>query len=154
MQKVAVTCVAIGLVAIAADLGRAQDFDTGESEFLSACAACHGVDGKGGGPAGAKLKVKPANLTTLAKRNGGLFPVNAVYASIDGRATTASHRTRAMPIWGCRSANAPAAPTAARKPKAYKLKPDDSLDLSCDSEAVIANRILAIVGYLSRIQEQ
>jgi hypothetical protein len=154
MRTVVVMCLAIaGLGAVSVELGWAQDFESGQTEFLSACAGCHGPDGKGGGPASAKLKVKPADLTTLAARNGGIFPVKAVYEKIDGRAKSAGHRAGEMPIWGCRT-RMPNTQTGARKRKAYKMKTDDSvLDLSCDSEAVIGHRIFAIVGYLSQIQE-
>jgi cytochrome c len=153
MRTVVVMCLAIaGLGATSVELGWTQDFDTGHTEFLSACAGCHGPDGKGGGPATAKLKVKPPDLTALAKRNGGIFPVKAVYELIDGRAKNAAHGGGEMPIWGCRTGMA--TQTGARKRKAYKLKVDESvLDLSCDSEAVIGHRILAIVGYLSQIQQ-
>jgi mono/diheme cytochrome c family protein len=35
------------------------------------CASCHGADGKGDGPMAKSLKVKPADLTRIAARNGG-----------------------------------------------------------------------------------
>ena len=46
------------------------------------------------------LKVPPADLTTLARRNGGYFPLTAVSEIIDGRTLIAAHGTREMPIWG------------------------------------------------------
>ena len=63
-----------------------QDLDKGKTEFLSNCAVCHGVDGKGAGPSAAKLKSKPADLTKLAKANHGVFSPEAVYRMIDGPA--------------------------------------------------------------------
>jgi mono/diheme cytochrome c family protein len=127
-----------------------EDFQTGQVEYMSNCAQCHGVDGKGQGPLALKLKTKPADLTAIAKRNNGVFPLNAIYQTIDGRSATGSHGARDMPIWGCRYEAAPI-----RRKKGYKPKPTEQLlNLPCDSEAVIGRRILAIVGYLSQIQER
>ena len=79
-----------------------QNIDLGEMEYLSSCAACHGLDGNGKGPLSAELKSQPADLTILAKRNDGVFPVNAIYEVIDGRKAIKAHGTREMPIWGFR----------------------------------------------------
>ncbi len=46
---------------------------SGEEMYMNYCAACHGKDGKGGGPAADALKVPPKNLTTLAYRNAGKY---------------------------------------------------------------------------------
>jgi len=64
------------------------------------CATCHGLDGKGGGPAAEALKRRPADLTTIAKRNGGEFPNSRVTHIIDGYEVKAFHGSREMPIWG------------------------------------------------------
>ena len=80
--------------------GWAEDAVLGKIEYLSSCAPCHGEDGKGGGILASVLKVPPADLTTLARRNGGDFPLAAVTEIIDGRTLIASHGTREMPFWG------------------------------------------------------
>jgi hypothetical protein len=150
------------------DSASAQDFDTGRFEFLSKCAACHGVDGKGDGPLGFKLKSKPPNLTALAKRNKGVFSQRAVYDAIDGRKATGSHRIAEMPIWGCRHAPPPRASqkstragrdakkrlTEEQKQRKQQNRPAAILDLACDPEPVIRSRILAVVEYLRQIQEK
>ena len=107
-------------------------------------------------PLSSKLKTKPADLTTFAKKNNGVFPVGAVYEAIDGRNTTESHGAREMPIWGCRHTPSPISPTKTVKPKVYKQRDryESHLDLSCDPEDVIANRILSVIQYLRRIQEK
>ncbi|HTF36041.1 MAG TPA: cytochrome c [Myxococcota bacterium] len=64
------------------------------------CASCHGVEGRGDGPLAASLNQKPADLTTLAKRNGGKFDEAAVMMTIDGRLLVAQHGPRDMPVWG------------------------------------------------------
>jgi mono/diheme cytochrome c family protein len=73
----------------------------GPDLFHAYCAACHGVEGKGDGPAAAALKTKPANLTLLAKNNGGKFPVAQVQKFISGDdPSLQSHGSREMPVWG------------------------------------------------------
>ena len=88
----------------------AEEVDAGKAEYLSNCAPCHGIDGKGKGPLSSKLKAKPADLTTFAKKNNGVFPLSAVYEAIDGRNATGSHDNREMPIWGCRRVSSPVSP--------------------------------------------
>jgi mono/diheme cytochrome c family protein len=73
----------------------------GPDLFRAHCAACHGPDGKGTGPVGAALKIKPADLTVLAKNNGGKFPTQRIQKFISGDdPSLLSHGTREMPVWG------------------------------------------------------
>jgi mono/diheme cytochrome c family protein len=72
----------------------------GPDLFRAHCAACHGSDAKGGGPLASALKTKPADLTVLAKNNGGQFPSSRVRKTITGDDVMASHGSREMPIWG------------------------------------------------------
>ncbi len=93
---VIVASVTVGFSAVAL----AQDFDAGKSEFQSSCATCHGTDGKGKGPLSEQLRVAPADLTMLAKKNNGVFPVSAVYETIYGIRRIIAHGPPDMPIWG------------------------------------------------------
>lgn len=129
----------------------AQDLvEKGRIEFMSKCAGCHGSNGKGNGPLSSKLKIKPADLTSLAKRNNGVFSPDAVAERIDGRREIEPHRNSEMPIWGCRQG-----PPPGPQRKAYKPKPIDSLlDMPCDPEEVIQKRIWNIVEYLAQIQQK
>ena len=68
-----------------------QANDVGEVEYLTSCSACHGLDGRGDGPLRGELKSKPADLTVLAKKNNGVFPLNAIYETIDGRKSVSAH---------------------------------------------------------------
>ena len=43
---------------------------------------------------------KPANLTEIAKRNGGEFPSEMVFKVIDGRQPVKGHGGPDMPVWG------------------------------------------------------
>lgn len=68
--------------------------------FQTYCAACHGKEGKGDGPAATALKKAPADLTKLSARNGGQFPENRVSRYIQGLDQLAAHGSRDMPVWG------------------------------------------------------
>lgn len=73
----------------------------GSKLFKIYCASCHGEDAKGHGPMAAWLKVPPSDLTRIAVRNGGKFPLAQVNRIISGEvAVLSGHGTRAMPIWG------------------------------------------------------
>jgi len=68
--------------------------------FQQFCAACHGTDAKGHGPAAYSLKVPPADLTTLAKRRGGKFPYAYVSDVLLFGKGFAAHGSGDMPTWG------------------------------------------------------
>lgn len=73
---------------------------SGAEMYKAYCASCHGLDGKGNGPAAEALKVPPTDLTTLAIKNGGKYPSLRVSAIIRGEQPLAAHGTKDMPIWG------------------------------------------------------
>ena len=57
---------------------------TGAEDFGDFCSACHGLSGKGDGEGAAALARKPADLTQLSAKNGGVFPGTRVMAKIWG----------------------------------------------------------------------
>jgi mono/diheme cytochrome c family protein len=67
--------------------------------YLRACAACHGADGRGGGPVARTLIVPPPDLTRLAAEHGGTFPREHVIAVMAGDRQVPSHGSREMPVW-------------------------------------------------------
>ena len=73
---------------------------SGVEMFKAYCAACHGQDARGNGPAAPALKKQPADLTQLSKKNGGQFPGLRVMNFIEGKEVVASHGSRDMPVWG------------------------------------------------------
>jgi len=73
---------------------------SGKEMYDSYCASCHGVNGKGDGPAAPALKVLPTNLTALAVKNGGTFPGAHVATEIQGEAMVPAHGSKQMPVWG------------------------------------------------------
>jgi mono/diheme cytochrome c family protein len=99
----------------------------GRQLFRTHCAACHGASGQGDGPMVQYLRVLPANLTTIAARNKGAFPAEAVHRTIDGRQTVRAHGDSTMPIWG---------------------------DAFSPSQRTATDRIRDLVAYLESIQER
>jgi mono/diheme cytochrome c family protein len=73
---------------------------SGEKIFRNYCAACHGANGTGDGPAAPALKIKLPDLTTISRRNGATFPTTHVQNVIAGDDVVAAHGSREMPIWG------------------------------------------------------
>ncbi|BBC03005.1 mono/diheme cytochrome c family protein [Bradyrhizobium elkanii USDA 61] len=137
-----------GLTAIVAAAVHAEDADVGKAEFQASCASCHGADGKGKGPVSAQLNVPPTDLTTLTKNNNGVFPISAVYETIDGRKAISAHGTHEMPAWGERFNPVKSLPHTVDPPY-------DALDPSRDMrEVVVRTRILAVIDYLNRIQQK
>lgn len=107
-------------------------FDFGKTEYMASCASCHGVSAKGDGAVAGYLVKAPADLTTMTKRNGGVFPSQFAREVIDGRSapTTGPHGVREMPIWG----------------QIYRSEDTQPADLHA------RNRINSLLDYLVRIQ--
>ena len=123
----------------ASAVAQAPKYDWGKREYMSNCASCHGDKGKGNGPYTELLKKAPPDLTTLAKRNGGVFPINHVYQVIDGREVVSWHGPRDMPVWG-----ADYIASAGEQTAEFYYSP----------EVTARTRILLLVDYLYRIQEK
>jgi mono/diheme cytochrome c family protein len=73
---------------------------SGQEMYMSYCAACHGRDAKGNGPAAPALKTAPTDLTTLTLRNDNKFPGMRVSGILRGNVELVSHGSVDMPIWG------------------------------------------------------
>jgi mono/diheme cytochrome c family protein len=72
----------------------------GQAIYQDYCAACHGRDGKGDGPAARALKTAPIDLTQISHDHSGKFPEAAIRKIVLGEDMMPSHGTEAMPIWG------------------------------------------------------
>jgi mono/diheme cytochrome c family protein len=110
--------------------------EAGKREFQRSCATCHGVEAKGDGPSAGFLNVKPADLTQLSKKHGGVFLFWRVYEEIEGSKdfVIRGHGTREMPIWGER----------------FRFERSDS-----EAQKMgVRGRILSLVYYLRSIQEK
>jgi len=75
------------------------DLQAGRDLFMTHCWQCHGQDASGNGPMAEVLAITTPDLTRLAARNGGVFPLEAVARQIDGRAVVLAHGGE-MPIFG------------------------------------------------------
>ena len=73
---------------------------SGQQMFKDYCAACHGANGKGDGPAAELLKTPPADLTMMAKNNNGKFPAEHFEAILRFGTGGHAHGTSDMPVWG------------------------------------------------------
>lgn len=104
---------------------------SGAEMYRSYCAACHGKTGEGNGPAAEALKIPPANLATLAERNGGKFPTEQVISVLHFGVETTAHGTSEMPVWG----------------------PLFS-DLHSGDRAIVMMRINNIIRYLKTLQKK
>ena len=74
---------------------------SGQQMYHEYCAACHGENATGGGPAASACVVKPADLTKLAANNGGKFPYDHFYAVMQfgSLMATPAHGSADMPVW-------------------------------------------------------
>jgi mono/diheme cytochrome c family protein len=72
----------------------------GKQMYTSYCAPCHGMDGRGNGPAAQALKSQPIDLTVLARNNHGKYPDTHVNSVLHFGSEIPSHGNSQMPIWG------------------------------------------------------
>jgi len=127
-----VTAVVLWLTAF----GNAFAQTSGKADYMADCARCHGADGKGSVAAMRAVKgYVSVDLTQLSKANGGRFPRQEVYDSIDGRKRFPAHFVGSMPTWGLK----------------YQL-PDR--ELTPGAEQDVARRISALVSYIESIQDK
>jgi mono/diheme cytochrome c family protein len=54
------------------------DPSSAKEMYTAYCAACHGVDARGNGPAASEFKYAPTDLTMLARKNNGKFSEDQV----------------------------------------------------------------------------
>jgi nucleotide-binding universal stress UspA family protein len=72
----------------------------GAELFRTYCATCHGPAARGDGPLASSMTRKPPDLTELARRNGGAFPSELAFRTIDGKNPVRGHGGPDMPVWG------------------------------------------------------
>ena len=129
------TCIGIFMVTSAAK-AQTTKVDLGKNEYQVKCSNCHGSEGRGNGPYSDLLTVSTPNLSTLAKNNGGVFPMERLFQSISGEKIKA-HGSRDMPIWG----------------QVYRVEAANYyMDVPYDAEGYSRARLLALLEYLYRMQ--
>jgi nucleotide-binding universal stress UspA family protein len=107
-----------------------QQRTSGSEVFRTYCSMCHGSTARGDGPLASSLKRKPANLAEIAMRNGGVFPSDLVFRTIDGRQKVQGHGGPDMPLWG----------------DAFKKSQEGG------SESAVKDRISDLVEYIESLQ--
>jgi mono/diheme cytochrome c family protein len=117
-------------------VGSAEQEPPGRQLYLRYCSACHGPQAKGDGVASSFMRPSPPDLTLLAKKHGGEFPLDLVAKMIDGREMPRVHGDPWMPVWG----------TVLGEEQASADKPKAAV------EGKVQGRILAIADYLRTIQ--
>lgn len=135
-QTKRVVVVFLAALAISNGDARAQTTrDEGRDIYVASCASCHGISARGDGPMLLQLVRPPSDLTTLSRRNGGVFPSQRLWETIDGRwaTETGPHGGREMPIWG----DVFRAQAGASHPEWY-----------------VRYRINALLDFLARVQER
>jgi mono/diheme cytochrome c family protein len=111
-----------------------QQIAAGKADFVKHCAPCHGENAKGHGPEVNIIPgIKPADLTQISTRNGGVFPFQQVEDTIDGRKKIPSHERFDMPFWGVNFQ-------------------EEGKEFTPESEAKSKARIEALVAYIETIQ--
>ena len=127
------TFLGMALAAEQSQLNSAEMVHVGQRYFVRYCSACHGAEGRGDGPAASALQSPPADLTRIAQRRGGHFPVAEITAYIDGRIGVPAHGRRDMPVWGERFG---------------EIVGHDLL-----GEAVVRSHLQLLIAYLQAIQQ-
>lgn len=143
MPKINFAICLLAVAMVSPGLVQAQDMTLGQFEYQNSCVACHGVSGKGDGPVTDFLSgATVPDLTMLQSNNGGVFPVTAVFKTIEGSDVASAHGTRDMPIWGDQF-----------QLRAMKSR-DPQFSGSQSVEDFAQVRILALIEYLASIQAQ
>ncbi|PRY26855.1 cytochrome c [Aliiruegeria haliotis] len=134
-RTIRLLCI-IGAAVLALGAGGAvSEEDLGRQEFMSACASCHGADGKGAGDVAKFLTVDVPDLTGLAQRHDGKFPMLDVIHIIDGRTGMRGHGSE-MPVWGA----------------FFSKRVGESAGVF-GGEAIVRGRLLSLAYYLETIQQ-
>jgi mono/diheme cytochrome c family protein len=103
MRPAIVVGIALALLSSCASTGqrgREPAQMSGMEMYEQLCSSCHGVSGHGDGPVSSLIKINVPDLTRIATRDGGEFPVEDVRRTIDGRWDRRAHGARDMPVWG------------------------------------------------------
>lgn len=107
----------------------------GQALYSDYCAGCHGAEGRGDGPSAAGLTHRPADLTRIATRRGGVFPLARVMSVIDGYTRRNDHGS-VMPEMGA----------------VIAASPEVRVDTGDGVPVPVPGNLLALADYLRSIQ--
>jgi len=100
----------------------------GEPTYRTYCKSCHGTKAHGDGALAKDLKIPPANLAELGKRNGGEFPFEMVMDTIEHGRSVRGHGSEDMPAWG------------------------DAFEMTAESEGEAKAKMVDVANYLWSLQ--
>jgi len=106
---------------------------SGMEMYQQLCSSCHGASAHGDGPVASLITIGVPDLTRIAARDGGDFPMEDVRRAIDGRWDRRAHGARDMPVWG------------------WQLY-DISSTNDAEERAIVDSMIDRLIGYLRSIQ--
>lgn len=104
--------------------------ESGNGLFKSYCASCHGLQGKGDGPAAAAMRMQPTDLTQLTRRAKGEFPAARLERMLGGSDVITAHGGKQMPVWG------------------------PSLTVAGSTDKRTAQRVRNLIAYIQSIQDK
>jgi mono/diheme cytochrome c family protein len=131
-QQFLFAALAASMLAGGVHAAESKEAQAGHNLYTQHCELCHGLRAQGDGAFAPELRVAPADLTTIALRRKGVFPEAELREIIDGRRRVRGHGPDNMPIWGNVFGRNAAA--------------------GSEHEAVIRDRVNALVDYLKSIQ--
>lgn len=134
----ALTAGAIAAFVATGAMAQSLSEGLGAFEYANSCASCHGASGEGDGPMMGYLTTRPSDLTILKRENGGVFPVSAVFDTIDGTAGIGAHGTSDMPAWGM----------------AFRMRAENDPGFPPEAAQSYARvRVLALIEYIDSLQK-
>ncbi len=131
--------------------------ESGKQLFTEHCASCHGISGKGDGPAASSLKRTPADLTTLTARNNGKFPTLRVMQAIKAGPRVPAHGSEIMPVWGpifLRGENANTAVQVAPQTPSGAIEANERPGAHGSTQAEVQLRIYNLMEYIKTLQSR
>lgn len=129
--------LAVFLALPAAAAAQNVNTENGQDLFQTYCWQCHGEDGTGGGPMAEMISVSTPDLTTIAARNNGTFPVFAVAEKVDGRSPVLAHGG-AMPLFG----------------PVFDAAQSVALQSETGQPVLVSQPLADLIGYLQTIQTE
>ena len=135
--------------------GKRASAQRGKQIFSEYCAACHGVSGKGNGPAASALKIPPTDLTALAAHNKGQFPSLRVMQAIKAGPSVPAHGSETMPVWGPIFLHGDRTDAASQTPPqtpAGVVEQNEQQGRQAPTEAEVQLRIYNLMEYIRTLQ--
>ncbi|MGA9252282.1 MAG: c-type cytochrome [Roseobacter sp.] len=126
--------LAVCAAAFASEVASEEQTAMGRALYLTHCAACHGNNGEGGTQPVGEQQTRPPDLTKIAQRRSGVWPMLEVMSIIDGY-TKATRPREGMPVIA-----------------ALNEGPQVTFDSGNGRSRNVARRLLAVATYLETIQ--